>query len=348
MGSGGISSLLQSPISFYTPTMMAGAPVAERTRFKLYDTESVAMAEAGGPQLAYLTYFPGSLRGLTPGTPVQMKGVQVGRVREVRLRFVPQTATLETPVTYTIDPTRLELPVDETMSLGDVRASLNGAVGALVAKGMRANLGGSLVLPGVSAISLDMTGTAGTARLNVSSDPPIIPAAAGGSGLEGAMDAIGDVATTIRNLPLREIAADLKSASGRVNALVNDPALARSLERLDRSMADVERITGTTRDNIGPITESIRNAADDAESAASKVKRITDEDIDPIVQSLRSAATSAETAAARVDQLLGSSVKQNYDLGTLIQELTRTAEAVRALANYLAENPDALLKGRAK
>jgi len=45
---------------------------------------------------------------------------------------------------------------------------------------------------------------------------------------------------------------------------------------------------------------------------------------------------------------MGSSTLQNYDLGNLIKELTRAAEAVRGMASYLEENPDALLKGRGK
>ena len=32
----------------------------------------------------------------------------------------------------------------------------------------------------------------------------------------------------------------------------------------------------------------------------------------------------------------------------LIKELTRAAESIRALADYLTEKPDALLKGRGK
>ena len=43
---------------------------------------------------------------------------------------------------------------------------------------------------------------------------------------------------------------------------------------------------------------------------------------------------------------MGSASRQNYDLGALIKELTRAADSVRALAEYLTENPDALLKGR--
>ena len=79
-----------------------------------------------------------------------------------------------------------------------------------------------------------------------------------------------------------------------------------------------------------------------------KVATITRENIGPITESLRGAATSAEAAASRAQQLMGSSPRQNYDLSELIKELTRAAEAVRALASYLGENPDALLKGRGK
>ena len=62
--------------------------------------------------------------------------------------------------------------------------------------------------------------------------------------------------------------------------------------------------------------------------------------------SLRNAAASAESAAKRAEQLMGSGQKQNYDIAELVRELTKAAEAVRGLANYLTENPDAVIKGR--
>jgi len=332
-GGGGISSLLSAPIEFSTPEVLAGAPVANGTRFELYESPAVAEAASNGPQLAYVVYFPGSVHGLVPGTAVQMKGVPVGRVRDVRLRYVPQTATLETPVTIEIDPRKMELPVSDASTLGDLRAQLNDAIGKLVQKGMRATLSTSLVLPGAGGVALEMVGARGTARLAVEHDPPIIPAAAGGSGLEGALGAVNDIAARIKNLPIEEIAGHLRNTAARIDTLVHDKSLDESIQRLNRSLADVEQITKTARENVGPITSNIRKATDN---------------IEPIVKSLRNAAASAETAAGRASQLVGSGPRQNYDLGSLIEELTKTALAVRTLANYLEENPDALLKGRGK
>jgi paraquat-inducible protein B len=279
----------------------------------------MAQAAAGGPALSYVTYFPGGVRGLTPGTPVQMHGVQVGHVSDVRLRYVAATASLETPVTFDIDPRKLEFPVNDMMSPVDLRAQMNDAIDKLIRKGMRATVSTSLVLPGASGISLEMVGRPNTARLGLLTDPPQVPASQSGSGIEGAMAAINGVAARIQNLPIEEIAGHLRSTAMRMDALVSDPALSQSIQRLNSSLAEIQKVATVTRENIGPITQSLRNAA-----------------------------TAAEAAAARAEQLMGSSQRQNYDLGELIKELTRAAEAVRALATYLAENPDALLKGRGK
>jgi paraquat-inducible protein B len=337
MGGASLASLLSAPIAFYTPDVMAGPPVASGTRFELYETQAAAEAAADGPQLTYLTYFPGSVAGLTPGTPVQMKGVQVGRVRDVRLRYRRDTASLETPVMLEVDPRRLELEVIDTTTREDLRREMNSVLATLVQKGLRARLATSLVLPGASAVGLDMVAKPGTGRLVMTSDPPIIPAASGGSGVEGALAAVGDVAARIRDLPIEEIAGHLRSTAQRIDTLVHDPVLDQSLRRLNHSLGEIDA-------NVGPIVRSVRNAAASAESAAATANQ----NVEPIVASLRNAASSAEAVAKRAQELIGTQQKQNYDVSELIRELTRAAEAVRALATYLSENPDALLKGRGK
>ncbi|MEA2569348.1 MAG: paraquat-inducible protein [Acidobacteriota bacterium] len=344
LGGASIGSLLTAPIAFYTPEVLAGDEVAAGSHFELYDSEATAIAAADGPHMTYMTYFPGSVKGLTAGTSVQMKGVQIGHVRDVNLRYVPESASLETPVTFEIDPRLLHIDIASSTTREDVRVRTNDVLQRLVQKGMRATLSTSLVLPGASGISLDMVASPGSGRLVTTNDPPIVPAASAGSGIEGALSAINDVAGRIRNLPIEEIAGHLRSTALRLDTLVHDPILDQSLQRLNRSLADVEKITATTRENVGPIVGSLRNAATSAESAANTVKQ----NVQPIVDSLRSTADSAEAAAKRAEQLMGSSARQNYDLGTLIKELTRAAEAVRGLASYLEENPDALLKGRGK
>ena len=337
-----LASLLNAPVSFYTPEVLAGPLVPDKTHFQLYESESLAEAAADGPQLTYVTYFHGPVKGLSAGTPVQMNGVTIGRVREVRLRYVPATASLETPVLLEIDPRRLDFDVNVSTTRDDLRRKLDEALQKLVQKGMRASLASSLVLPGASAVALDITGSRGTARLVVEHDPPIIPAASAGSGLDGALNSVTELAGRIKSLPIEEIAANLKSASQRVDSLVSDPSLHQSLQRLNASLADVQKVASVARENAGPIASSVRSAATSAEEAAKTVNQ----NVEPLVKSLRTAADAAQSAARRAEALIGSSPRQSYDLGQLIRELTQASEAVRSLASYLSENPDSLLKGR--
>jgi paraquat-inducible protein B len=349
LGGASLPSLLSPSFAFYTPEVLAGPVAPEGSRFELHPSESAAVAASGGPRLEYVTFFPGPIRGLGAGTPVRMKGVEVGSVLSASLRYVAPTGELETPVVLVVDPRRLGLEVPPTSTRDELRQTMDEVLDRLVRNGLRARLASSLVLPGASAVDLDLIGTAGTARLDLSREPPVIPASGAGDGLAGALASLERVAATIEDLPLRQIAGDLRSAARRVDALVHDPRLESSLGRLDAALADVEGAAAITRENVEPIAQSLRNAARDVEAAAATIQSAAGtagENVEPIVESLRNAAAAAETAAARAGQLLGDAPRQNYDLGELMRELTRAAEAVRALATYLTENPESLLRGR--
>jgi len=125
---------------------------------------------------------------------------------------------------------------------------------------------------------------------------------------------------------------------------VHEPALDESIQRLNRSLADVEKVTATARENVGPIATNLRKASGDVADVANTAKQ----NVGPVIESLRNAAAAAESAAKSAQQLIGTSQYQSYDLGNLVKELTQAAESVKALATYLEEHPDSLLKGRGK
>ncbi len=318
-GNTSLASILNPGISFYTPELLAGEPAPEGAHFELYDSEGEATAASDGPHIIYQTTFSEPLGGLAAGTPVKMRGINVGFVRDVRLRYISETASLQTPVTLEIDPRKLELDVPPPVTREELRNRMDDALAALVRKGMRATLSTSLILPGASAVSLEMAARPGTGRLDLRHDPPIIPSAEGGGGIEGALSSLNDIAARVQKIPIEEIAGNLRATTARVNELVHDPRLDQSLRNLDTALNDVQQITSNAKANAPEIVKSLRNAA-----------------------------SSAESAAGRIQELIGSAPRQGYELGELVKELTRAAEAVRALASYLTENPDALLKGRAQ
>ena len=269
MGDASLASLLNAPIAFYTPEVLAGAPVAEGTRFELYDSRAAAIAAADGPHLAYLTYFPGPIRGLTPGTPVQMKGVQVGRVRDVRLRYMPETAIAGDAGDAGDRSARAGVPRTDGTTREELRARMNDALQQLVRQGHAgARWRPAWCCPG-RARCRSRSSPRRARPLVVDERPADHPGRRGRrAGWTGAMAAVTEVAEHDRSLPLREIAARPCAARApeRLDALVSDPAarcracgVAGNSATLGRerrrSPSGRQRPAGQ---NIGPDRESLR------------------------------------------------------------------------------------------
>jgi paraquat-inducible protein B len=107
--------------------------------------------------------------------------------------------------------------------------------------------------------------------------------------------------------------------AAQVKQLAGSPALTRSLDHLDRTLADLDRTVRLVRSRAGPVLDSVRQAASDAQQAAA----------------------SANT------MLGGSQAEQDRDLPHALEELAAAARSIRALADYLDRHPEALIEGKA-
>jgi paraquat-inducible protein B len=86
-----LRALLTGGIEFRSPMEPRGrAPVPAETSFTLYDTQALAELGFQGPTIDCVSYFHGSARGLTAGSPVEMFGQRVGLVTRVSLARDPQ------------------------------------------------------------------------------------------------------------------------------------------------------------------------------------------------------------------------------------------------------------------
>ena len=68
--------------------------------FPLYPSKSALAQAQFTEKIPFLVYFDGSVRGLSPGAPVEFRGITVGVVTSVDLEFDPATAKIRIPVTH--------------------------------------------------------------------------------------------------------------------------------------------------------------------------------------------------------------------------------------------------------
>jgi len=124
------------------------------------------------------------------------------------------------------------------------------------------------------------------------------------------------------------------------------PTVSGGLDELQASLTDILRkIDAMPLERLGSDADAalvtLRMTLETTNRLADRLER----DVTP---ELRSALTEAGRALAVVDQTLSTDAPLPQDLRQSLKQLTRAAEALRSLADYLEQHPEALLRGKAR
>ena len=155
LGGGGVQvemesfrALLLGGVSFDTTQEALATPAGAASEvFPLYANAQAAQDAAFTRRIPVIGYFPGSVGGLGPGSPVMFHGLRIGEVKEVSLIYDANLDTIRTPVRFEIDPQRIA-----NSAAAEKRGPLENAK-FLVAHGMRAQIASSNLLTGEMAVS---------------------------------------------------------------------------------------------------------------------------------------------------------------------------------------------------
>lgn len=146
---GSLLSLLEGGIAFETPRGSDENPSAEFSTYHLYKDYASTREKIYTHKLRYVMYFDGNLRGLSVGAPVELRGMQIGQVLDLRLEIDSRTGHVNIPVTVELEPERVRQVGGQT-DLTDREA-----VDVLIKKGLRAELQTASMLTGQQIIELD-------------------------------------------------------------------------------------------------------------------------------------------------------------------------------------------------
>jgi paraquat-inducible protein B len=92
-------SILIGGIAFASPTSASAQPPAEaNAAFTLFGSRTEAFEPPIRNPKSYEVIFNGSVRGLTPGAPVEFRGIKVGEVSDIRAQIDARTFRFSVPV----------------------------------------------------------------------------------------------------------------------------------------------------------------------------------------------------------------------------------------------------------
>jgi paraquat-inducible protein B len=199
---GPLLSVLSGGIAFRTSNKDTASDVQpEHSLFKLYDNFEESTQINYTNTLKYVMYFNGSVRGLTEGAPVQLRGIPVGRVTEISLELDKKNAELRIPVIVELEPDRVNVVHEE------VKVTNQDILEQLINKGLRAQLQVGSLVTGQLLIDLDFH--PGSKRVNHDNHTvyPEFPTTA--SSLEEIAHSAQIILDKMAKLPLDKVADEM-------------------------------------------------------------------------------------------------------------------------------------------
>jgi len=279
----------------------------------------------------FVCFFSGTVNGLSVGAPVRFKGVDVGSVTDIRLRFEQAISDssqvqqgVRIPVFFELDPDKIALQGGSR----DLRDATQ--VKQLIDLGIRAQLNSQSLVTGLLFVQLDFHPEfPANFALPPGSKPTEIPT------IPTTMEQVQSAATEIiRKLDDIHFDTMVKSATqvlDNINGVVSSPALKQTMESLPATVANINQTVTSLRElavrldsKQGPLFDSLKGASDKT-GATLEQARLT----------LQTVQTLAEPDSPLANQISAS-----------LQEVASAARAMRLLADYLERNPGAIVRGR--
>jgi paraquat-inducible protein B len=287
---------------------------------------------------AFVTYFDQSVNGLGIGSNVKYKGVTIGKVTKVQLKFQGQGEPPIVKVIYDINTTNLLNKYGLSIDLGDKKTHMRA-----IENGFRAKLDFESLISGQLFLSLDFYKDA---------PPPVLHPEENNGTLE------------IPSQPsdIDQILANLTKAIGNIGS-VDFAGLAKNLQDVLKSMQTGIDALQLPRlgDSLDKATNSISNLAngEQVRSALASVHQSFDQltttlksldpaigDLKPTLNQAKVALTNLQKSAAELAQLLKPDSSLRYQLDSSLSEISAAAAAIQQLSDFLTRHPNSLIFGR--
>jgi paraquat-inducible protein B len=241
----------------------AGAAAQEGQVFHLYENREAAKKKEYAEKRRFLLYFDGSVRGLSPGAPVEFRGIQIGEVVDVKLQINVATREFQIPVLIDIEPQRVtpsgQLPPDWARL--DKQERQNRIFDQLVAQGMRAQLKTGNLLTGKLIVDMDIYDKVKTAAIDYSGTYPVLPTVP--TSLEEITSRVATILDKLEQFPIDRIGKNMDATlEGLQLTVTQTQKTLLALEKTLSTDSPLQQEMQQTLEELSGAARSLRLLAD--------------------------------------------------------------------------------------
>jgi len=285
----------------------------------------------------YITYFDGSVKGLSVGSPVMFRGVKVGAVTDISIT-VAGKSSLKIPVVFTLQPSKFK---GTAAAFQNDPQTIENAVNEL---GLRAQLQSQSFVTGQLLIALEFFPDKEPQFVGLSTEYSEIPSVP---------TPLEELQKTLEDLPFKEIVENLNSTLDGVDRLVNSIDAKKTTRIIESAVKDIQTLAQNVNDKVGPLADSIASAARSADGALVETRETmiaVRGDTKKVLEEAQATLVTAQSALKQSEltlQAYGEDSRTVTDLQKTLRELSATTRSLRQLSDYLERHPESLLRGKA-
>lgn len=275
---GPLASLLSGGIAFRT-SPEDKTTVLENSVFPLFENYEKSAETQYHDTMKMVMFFSGSVRGLTVGAPVSLRGIPIGKVVNIELKIDEQTSDIHIPVIVEIEADRIKTLHEQQ----DVSTKDN--IHRLINQGLRAQLQTGSLLTGQLFIALDMFPKNKAIAHSNETDYPEFPTVP--NSLDQITQSAQGIMDKISKLPLEDMTTEmtktlqtLQTTSKEANKTL--AAMKGTLNSADNTMKSADKTLQSTQQVLGTLAPGsttqyeLHNLLQQMTQTANSIKQLTD------------------------------------------------------------------------
>jgi paraquat-inducible protein B len=270
-------TLMIGGIAFETRKDLGPSPAAmEGDTFRLYEKRAEIYEKTYVKKVRWLLNFDGSVRGLSVGAPVEFRGIEVGKVVDMKLEFDYDKMAFRIPVVIELEPGRIK-----TVGTQEIDRRRGNEI--LVEKGLRAQLKQGSLLTGQLYIDIDIHHDEPSQEITYDGEYPEIPTIP--TPLEEITRSVTHIVDKLDRIPLEQIGNDLRDTMAHLNKSTEQlqklmknidekvaPAATATLAKTETTLTKVDRLL----DAESPTGYEMKRALSELADAAHNINILTE------------------------------------------------------------------------
>jgi paraquat-inducible protein B len=277
----------------------------------------------------WVVFLPGAVSGLKEGSPVTMRGVQIGQVKEVELFFTGKGHQVGIMVVIEVRRGSIKT-LDGVARVADLSDAE--VVRQQVAEGLRAEVKSSSPIAGQKSIELDFHPERVARFAGIQSPYPEVPTAP--TGMERLNDRIEETIKAISDIPIDEVVTQVRDTLRSAQALLDSGDLRGAITNLRVALVTADKTLKHADDTMDRMDGLVTDTRTTMTTANGTVK------------SLQTAVDNMNRTLATVDRNVERTAETQLEAAHTLDEMRELMKSLRFLVDTLQQQPEVMLRGK--